>query len=352
MALSYTEAADIAKHLIYFYVKTGALSQTTQDKPLMRELRKGQKTFPGGWKKISTPVQGAFMVDNVSGFFAGYSQLDTLTFGQAINALRAEETWYEIHAGLEISGTEMKADGISLVDDRGGTREHASAAEVRITTSMFKNRIEDFGESWARAFQKMLWSDGSTDAKAPAGIRSILTDTPAVGTTHGISRATYSWWRHRALVGASAITPSAAGQTLTKALRSEVRQLRRYGGKPSLLLAGSTFIEALELEVHEKGVYTQEGFANEGKTDIGMAKISMRGVGTFEYDPTMDDIGWAKRCIIVDPRRLKLWVMDGEDTKTVHPTRPYDANVYLESLFWTGGVMANQLNCHGLYETT
>jgi hypothetical protein len=347
-ALGLVVAADLTNQLLKFYVKTGALAQTTQDKPLLRELRAAQKAFPGGLSAISMPVQGAFMSD-VAGFFQGYSEDDTLVFTQAQNALRAEINWFEHHSGLEISWTELKKDGISILDSME-TREHSDADSVRITSGVLKNRIADFGESWARKKNLTLWLDGSQDPKAVPGVLSILTETPAVGTTMGLNRATYPWWRHRTLLGGSKIAASAANQTLTKTLRSEVRQLRRYGGKPSVLLAGSSFIDALELEVAEKGIYTQEGFTNEGKTDIGMAKISMRGVGSFEYDPTLDDLGLGKQCFFIDPKHLILRPMQNEDDKILHPERPYNVAVYLQSMTWTGGLIADQLNCHGRYE--
>src|SRR5215831_17778154 len=95
-------AADLTNQLLKFYVKSGALSQTTEDKPLLRILTEKQKNFPGGLQVISEPVQGAFMSD-VAGFFQGYSEDDALVFTQAQNVLRAEYNRYEHHAGLEIS---------------------------------------------------------------------------------------------------------------------------------------------------------------------------------------------------------------------------------------------------------
>ena len=346
--LNMVVAADLTNQLLKFYVQSGALSQTTQDKPLLRILTEKQKTFPGGLQVISEPVQFNFMSD-VAQFFTGYSEDDALLFTQAQNVLRAEYNWYEHHSGLEISWTELKKDGITVVDSME-TKEHPDAESVRITTGVLKNRIEDYGESWARAKNKTLWLDGSQDPKAVPGVLSILTDSPSTGSTGGLSRATYPAWRHRALVGANKITASASDQTLTKRLRSEVRQLRRFGGKPDILLCGSSFIDALELEVAEKGIYTQEGFTNEGKTDIGMAKIRMKGVGTFEYDPTLDDLGLAKRCYVIDGRRLKLRPMAMEENKVLHPERPYNCAVYLQSMTTTLGLTANQLNCHGVYE--
>src|SRR5438132_2131043 len=283
MALGLTVATDIANAALTFYVRGGALFQTMQERPLLRILDAAKETFPGGKDNVSLPVQGAFLSDT-AGFFAGYTEDDALTFTQAQNILRAAYAWKELHAGLIISWTELKKDAVTVTDSMK-TSEH-SEAELTQLTKILQNRLEDFGESWARSMNSMLWNDGAQDAKAIPGVRSILTASSAVGTTGGLNRATYTWWRHRTLLGASALTPSAANQIVSRTLRSELRQLRRYGGRPNQALCGSSFIEGLELEVQEKGIYTQEGFTNTGKTDLGMAKISMRGLGTFEYDPT------------------------------------------------------------------
>ena len=349
MALGIGVAADIANAALTFYVRGGTLLQTLQERPLLRILEAGKESFPGGKDNISLPVQGAVMSDS-AGFFAGYTEDDALTFAQAQNILRAAYPWKELHAGLIISWTELKKDGVTVTDSMK-TSDHSEAELTRLT-SILQNRLEDYGESWARAMNAMLWNDGSQDAKAIPGMKSILTASSAVGTTGGLNRATYSWWRHRTLVGANAITPSEPNQTLSKRLRSELRQLRRYQGRANQALAGNDFIEALESEVQSKGIYTQEGFANEGKNDLGMAKIRMRGLGTFEYDPSLDDAGMSKYCYIFDDRRIKLRPMEGEDNKVLAPERPYNYAVFLRSMTYTGGLICNQLNANGVYAVT
>ncbi len=349
MALGLSVATDIANAALTFYVRGGALLQTMQERPLLRILDAAKETFPGGKDNISLPVQGAVMADT-AGFFAGYTEDDALTFTQAQNILRAAYAWKELHAGLIISWTELKKDGVTVTDSMK-TSDHSEVELTRLT-GILQNRLEDYGESWARSMNSMLWNDGSQDSKAIPGMKAILTSSSAVGTTGGLNRATYSWWRHRTLVGASALTPSPANQTLSRALRSELRQLRRYQGKPNQALAGSAFIEALELEVQEKGIYTQQGFTNAGNTDLGMAKIQMRGLGTFEYDPSLDDAGQSKYCYVFDDRRIKLRPMEGEDNKVLSPERPYNYAVYLRSMTYTGGLVCNQLNANGVYAVT
>jgi len=349
MALGLAVASDIANAALTFYVRGGTLLQTMQERPLLRILEAAKETFPGGKDNINLPVQGAVMSDT-AGFFAGYTEDDAFTFTQAQNMLRAAYPWKELHAGLIISWTELKKDGVTVTDSMK-TSDHSEVELTRLT-SILQNRLQDYGESWARSMNSMLWNDGSQDAKAIPGMKSILTASSAVGTTGGLNRATYAWWRHRTLVGASAIAPSEANQTLSKRLRSELRQLRRYQGKPNQALAGNDFIEALEMEVQSKGIYTQEGFTNEGKTDLGMAKIRMRGLGTFEYDPSLDDAGQAKYCYIFDDRRVKLRPMEQEDNKILTPERPYNYAVFLRSMTYTGGLVCDQLNANGVYQVT
>lgn len=344
MALGTTVAADIANAALTMYIRGKAFLQTVQNKPLIKILEAKKKTFPGGKDNISVPVQGAFMNDT-AGFFTGYSEDDQLSFAQASSLLRAAYPWKEHHAGLIITESELKKDGVT-VNDQMKTSDHSQAELTRLT-SLLENRLNDFGESWSRAKNTLYWKDGSQDAKAMPGLLSILTDDPTAGTTGGLNRATYTWWRHRVALG---IAVSEANQTLTKKLRSEVRLLKRYGGAPNTLLAGSKFLEALESEIQAKGIYTQEGFIKNASTnDIGMNDISMRGVGTFQYDPTLDDMNMEKRCYIFDDSKIQLRPMDGEDNKLRSPVRPYNYFVFLRSMTWTGGLTCQQLNCNGVY---
>lgn len=346
MALGIAVANDLANGLLTMYQRGPALMQTIQDKPLLRILETKSKTFPGGKDYVSLPVQGATMND-VAGFFAGYSEDEQLVFKQANSLLRAQYAWKEVHAGLIISYTELKKDGISVNDDQK-TSEHSEVELIRLT-GIFQNRMEDFMESWARAKNNMLWRDGSQDTDAIPGLTAIMQDAAAVGTVGGLNKATYAWWRSRALLGVSKILASAVDQTLTKTLRTEMIQLRRYGGKPDFAPCGSGFLEALRLEVQAKGLYTQGGFKDASGTNISMGAIVLDGV-QFEYDPTLDDLGTPKRCYLIDSRRVQLRPMDQEWNKLFTPDRPYDYMVFIKSMTGTGALTCSQLNALGIYE--
>lgn len=343
MALGLAVATDIAAAALDFHVRGDMLLQTMQKRPLLAFLNEGKQTFPGGKQYITEPVQGAVMADT-AGFFAGYTQDDTLSFTQASNMLRAQVPWKECHAGFIITHTELKQDGISVVDGENKTATHSQVELTRLT-AILKNRLNDFSESWSRAMNTMLWADGLQDAKQIPGVQSLLLDDPTTGATvAGLSQATYTWWRNRANL---TLSFSAANQTLSKFFRNEVIQLGRFGGQPNKALCGSAFWSGLMEEVSEKGLYTQSGF--KGNNDIGLNKISITGMGTFEYDPTLDQIGRSKYCYVFDSRRIRLRPMEDEENKTLTPARPYQYMVMLKSMTYTGGLEATQLNAMGVY---
>lgn len=354
MAFTAAELANIASAALDYYIKGPAVANAIQARPLYDAMKRAQKTFPGGKSDIRRNVKGAY-----SSAFQGYTHDDSVTYVNPANLKQVNFPWKELHAGIAVTLTELKADGISVVDSLNGeaTSSH-SEREMTAITNLLEDKLDDLAEGSARSFNEILWRDGTQSSKVFAGVTSIVSAAPNTGSTGGIDRATNTWWRNRAFVGTNAVTSntgpkvtaSAANQTLTQFLRKEVRQLRRYGGRPGLILAGSGFINLLETEVQAKGSYTDAGFKNNGSTDIGMADISMRGVGTVQYDPTLDDLGFGNYCYFLDPNHMFLDVMDGEDWKQHAPARPPEKYVLYRGLTWTGGLVADQLNCHGVYE--
>lgn len=353
MSFSAAELNNILNAALPQYIKGKAFAQTIQEKPLLEALIAKQKTFSGGSGKISLPVQ--FDFDTSS--FAGYTHNDTVAYTNPANVKRAEWTWKEIHAGLTLTHTELKIDGLSVEDSAIGksTSEH-SDRDIHVLTGLLQNKLDDMAESWSRSMDSMLHKDGTQDSKQVPGIRALIADYPLTGTLGGVDRALNAAWRNRALVNQTTyggsdlrITASASLQTLTRTLRTEVRQLRRYGGVPNLVICGADFLTALELEIQEKGIYTQSGFMK-GENEIGMSEITMAGVGKFLYDPSLDDLGLSKRAYFIDTKNVYLNVMQGEDRKIHNPARPYDQYVLYRAMTWTGALCARQLNGCGVYE--
>jgi hypothetical protein len=310
-------------------------------------MREAQKTFGGGRGAIIGNVKADY-----STAFQGYDHDDTVSYVNPANIKQYTFPWKELHAGIQITATELKKAGITIVDtvNSENTTNH-SQQELFELSNLLEDKLEDVDEGTARSLNAMFWQDGTSSTKVFPGIQAIVADDPTTGVVGGIDRATNLWWRNRSAVGANKVTASNANQTLTKFLRAEVRQLRRYGGKPNLWLAGSGFLAKLEAEVAEKGYYSQTGFTNKGNTQVGLAAINMTGIGDCMYDPTLDDLGRSNFCYLLDTRHLIPYVMEGEDMKTHNPARPAAQYVMYRGVTWTGALTARKLNCHSVIET-
>jgi len=346
MPFTAQELANIASAQLSHYMKGPALNQTIQERPTYDAMRRKQKTFSGGDGFIKRNVKGDFTTR-----LRGFEHDDTVSYDNPANIKQARFVWKQMHGGISVTFDELKRDGITVTDSLSGDgMSNHSERELHVITSLFQDKVQDMGEGIARDFTTFLWQDGTADPKVFAGIKAFIVDDPTTGVAGGLDRSVLTWWRNRSLVGGSKITASTSLQTLTKTLRKEVRQLRRYGGKPNYIPCGSLFLEKLEAEVFEKGYYTQQGFINKGKNDIGMAMISMQGVGDFIYDPHLDDIGESARAYFLDTSKIKLMVMEGEDFKEHAPARPHDRYVIYRAVTWTGALVVEQMNCHGVYE--
>jgi len=357
MPFTAAELANIASSLIDYHERGPALAQSIQDRPLYDKLRARQKTFPAAKEFITTSVKGDYTTTN-----QGYSHDDTVTYANPANTKRAQYKWYEQHCGINCTETELKAEGISVNDDNE-TSEH-SERELVVLTGLLSEKIDDMNEGSARDFNLMLWRDGSQDSKDVPGVTSIITDNPSVGTVGGLSGATLPWWRNRARTASYAsgagftgsatdgrLTSSVAnGGALLQFFQNEWRQLRRFGGaRRTLWLAGSDFINAMEIELRANGQYSQQGWGMQKSTDAAMAEISFKQ-NMIIYDPTLDDLGYTKRLYIIDLDGIRLRPMEGEDWKQRNPKRPATQYVMYKAKTWTGGLDCKRRNGSGVYE--
>lgn len=354
MAFTQAELDNIANAAIDFHLRGPALSQLLQDRPLYDAMRRSQKTFPGGKELITKNVKAAYTTT-----VAGFTHNDTVSYANPANLKKVSYPWREHHAGISLTLTELKHDGISVVDSTtsASTRDHSDVEMTRIT-GLLQDKLEDMTEGWARSFDALLHADGTGDAKALAGLSLLVAANPRTGTVGGINRATAGneWWRNRAYTAAhlagggtgfGAINTATTSLALT--MHKEMRQLRRYGGRPSLVIAGSDFLDALAAELLSKGVYTQQGWTSSGATDISIADIQYKGL-KFQYDPQLDDLSLAKRCYVLDTRHLFPYVMEGEDMKRHSPARPATQYVMYRAVTWTGNLFMDKANCHGVYD--
>ena len=355
-ALSAAELANVANAALDYYIDKGTVyAQSLQDKPLLAAMEKNAKKFPGGKGDVSLAVKGAYTTT-----VEGYKATDTVTYANPANIQRVNYTWREHHAGISVTLTELKHDGITVTDSTTGENtSSASGRESTMLANLLEDKLDDMMEGYARGMNDFLYGDGTADADALAGIQTIIADDPAAANASvgGLRTDQNTWWRNRSNYTSSGsdIAVTASGQELTDKLHTEIRQLRRYGGRPSIAVCGSDFLDRLATELKNKGNYTQTGWSGGGKsTDFSIGQITYEGI-KFEYDPTLDDLtitgnSPSKRCYIIDPTKLYLMYMDGEKMVRHSPARPHDSYVIYRAITTTAVLCASQLNCHGVYE--
>lgn len=346
MAFTVGELASIANAALDYYFEKGkAFKQSIENKPLIAQMERKAKTFSGGKGDISIGIKGTYGAGGTNDTLAGYTHDDQVNFYTPANIQRANYPWRETHIGLTLTNTELKIDGLSLVNTSMGmnTSGHRGR-DMHVLVGLLEDKIEDLGEQYLRGLNNMLWGDGTADALGFAGIQSIIVDAPDTGTVGGIDRATDAWWRNRSSL-AIASSP-ANGGVLAQTLQYEYRQLRRYGGNPDVFFAGSDFINALEIEMRANGYYTDAGFTGGG--DMAVGGIKFKGVN-IQYDPWLDGDSKAKYGYWIDSKAICLHKMEGEWRRNHDPARPVDQFVVHRSITSTGQVCASQCNSSGVY---
>ena len=346
MPFTAQELDNIANAALDYHLKGAAHKQSIQSKPLLRIMQGAAKTFPGGKELITKRAKGDYTAS-----YAGYTHDDVVTYSNPANIKQAEYSWFEGHIGIQVTNTELKKDGITVVDTmRGQSTTSHSRREMTALAGIFDDKLEDMSESYSRGKNLVYLRDGTSDAKLPAGIRSIVLDDPTTATiVGGIDQQANTWWRNRASLLLATGTPS--DLIIVNKLQAEMRQLRRFGGRPNVAIVGSDFLDAFEKEIRSKGTFTDTGFSGKdkgGNIDVSIADLTFKGL-EFVYDPTLDDESLAKYCYILDTRHIHPMVMEGEDNKKHSPARPEDKYVLFRAVTHTEGFVCWQRNSLGVY---
>jgi len=357
MALNLTvdELANIANSSLETFLDKGKVwAQNIQNKPMLEAFQRRAGKFTGGNEYVSLGLKSG----QGGGALAGYSGDDQLTFYNPTNNKRVQWAWKEHHIGQKITMTELKVDGIDIVEDGASqTPRDMEGREAQALANILDEKNEELKEDFDKSLENLIHGDGSADSKALAGITSFILDDPdAAVSTGGLSRTANSWWRNRALTssGGGIVTVSAsAGGALITAMDKEFRQLGRYSSEGLAgiqLFAGSDFIDGYKLELRSNGYYSQDMSVDKSVPD-GSMKDPKHGGKQIIYDPWLDDNSKAKYCYAIDmsKRGIRLLYMDGQRMKRHNPARPYDRMVMYKGITTTAVMVARSLRSSGVY---
>jgi hypothetical protein len=357
MAFTSGELDNILNGTMDYHLNKGKVfAQNISQKPLVAAFDANAKTFPGGKGNVTVRVKSG----QGGGTLGGYTHDDTVSYYNPIGTRTATYPWREHHIGIGVTHTELKMDGITVIENGADqTTREKDGREEQALANLLDEKMELMAEDYAVSWDTLVHGDGTGDAKAIAGIRAFILDSPITGTTGSLSRSTYSYWRNRARTAAYATATTSANGPITSAttsggallqfLQGEGRQINRYsnGGTKRRNFCGSDFIGAYETEIRANGRYTDNGYTGTQTGDMG----GLTWMGKpLEYDPTLDNLGLSKRMYSIDFRGIFLMYMQGEKMKKANPARPYDKYVMYKALTTTGVMVAQQLNTSGVYD--
>ncbi|MCY0148313.1 phage major capsid protein [Hoeflea sp. G2-23] len=358
MAFTADEIADINNMALETNLNKGTIfKQDVANKPMLAAFQASAGQFPGGKENVSFLVGSGYG----GGTLSGYTGDDQLSHYNPTGSVRFRMPWKEHYLGMQVTMTELKNDGIDVVESGSDQRtREMSGREVQALANILDEKHERMGADYNFSLDRLVHGDGSSDVKALAGIQAFILDNPFIGSTGGISRVANTWWRNDAMTasangsgGLNKITSSKDnGGALIAALDIAARRRSKFatGQTKTRYFAGSEFIDAYKSELRANGSYTQTGWRG-ASPDGSMGNPSHGGLN-LEWDPTMDDTSRSKFCYAIDmgKRGLRLMYMDGQKYKKHNPARPYDRMVMYNGVSMTGLMVARQLNTSGVYE--
>lgn len=234
MSFTADEVANINNAALENYIDKGKVwTQNVQNKPMLAAFNENAGRFSGGNENVSFAVKSG----HGGGSLVGYSGDDVVSYYNPTGIKRARFPWKEHHIGIVVTHTELKTDGIEVTENGANqTTSEVDGREAHALANLLEDKNETLGEDYAYSLDRLVHGDGSSDAKALAGIGSIILPSPALGTTGTISRAANSWWRNRAATAAYASdggqaaisSASTGGGVLITFLQKEWLQLARY----------------------------------------------------------------------------------------------------------------------------
>jgi hypothetical protein len=357
MPFTADELQNINNSVLETYIDKGTVwKQNVANKPMLQAFNDNAGQFTGGKEYVSFAVKAG----QGGGSLVGYTGDDQVAYYNPTGIKRPKFPWREHHIGMVVTHTELKEDGITINETKvDQSTSNQDGREEQALANLLDEKNDTLGEDYAVGFDTLIHGDGTSDAKALAGIKSIILDAPTVGTTGNIGRAANTWWQNRAATSANssnggqgAITSSTSnGGALIEFLEKEWLQLSKFkqGATKYQIFAGSDFIAAYRKEMRANGYYTMTGL--KGTVDGSQGDLQWKGID-ITWDPTLDNLSLTKRCYVIDMGKtgVRLLYMDGERMHKHAPARPYDRYTMYNGITTTAVMIAKQLNTSAVYD--
>lgn len=347
MPFTSQEIIDAGKAGLDFYLAQKPVDQIAVERPLLKALQAKQKEAPGAKQYIVEQLRKTYGSN-----FQWFNGSSIVTYNRRQTLEQANYAWRSCHDGLALNEDQLAQNGITITDD--GKTGQASDAEKIQLTNLFEEQSEALRLGFQEQFSQALHLDGTQATDALTGLDSLVSLTPTSGTVGGIDRsvAANSYWRNNAATG---LTTTTTTGTILNNMETSWRACIRNGGKPDLILAGSTYVDGYRQFVLNTYGRMDFGPANEKTIEGGTKMMTFHGV-ELQWSPEFADLDaryapstlWEKRCYFLNTQTIRLRPLAGHNMITRKPPRAYDRYEYYFALTWRGAMTMNRSNANAV----
>ena len=320
MPISAGDLQELAKVSLDEYLRNMPVDQIATERPLLKKLRAGRKTFLGAKQNIVENVRK----DYGSNFSWAYGE-DAVVFNKRNTTEQASFPWRRAVDGLYLDYDRLFGNGIKVREGERGAYKLEQNEKVQLL-NLLDEQMESLKEGFMKKLDFELHRNGTADTDAIVGLDTLISVAPTTGTVGGLDRATATYWRNNAQTGIS----TASVGTLAQAMEANWRKCIKNGGSPDFILAGGDFIDAYRKEI----TVTNNANAGAVKTlDAGVGSgvntgLYFKGVEII-WDPQFEElqtleapvVSWNKRAYFINSKFMKY---RDDDMDIVTPVRPHD----------------------------
>lgn len=337
------EISDAGKIGLDFYVKNQPIDQVGVDRPLFQALSAKKKSAPGAKQYVIEQLRVKYQSN-----FQWFNGAQVVTYNKRQTIDQTQFAWRGAHDGFALDEDRLIQNGITVTDS--GPGGNATDAERLQLTNLLEEQMEVLRLGFQEKFSQALHLDGTQSADALTGMDALISLTPTTGTVGGLDRsvAANAYWRNN--VNTALDVTTTTGNIIDK-LEIAWRACIRNGGKPDVIVCGSTFYDGFRNFMFKTFGRIDFDAVSERVIEGGARQLTFHGV-PLVWSPEFLDLdtlyapatAWEKRCYFVNSVHMRLRPMEGQDMISRKPPRPYDRYEYYWAITWRGALTINRGN--------
>lgn len=348
MPFSAQDLIDAGKVGIDYFLAKKPVDQIALERPILKALQGKKKEAPGAKQYVVEQLRARY-----SSNFQWFNGSSIVTYNRRQTIEQANFAWRSCHDGFALDEDRLAQNGITVTDDHSNPSTPTQAEKIQLT-NILEEQTEVLRLGFQEQFSYALHSDGTSSTDAITGLDALVSLTPTTGTVGGIDRsvAANAYWRNNAATG---LTTTTTTGTILNSMESSWRSCIRNGGRPDVIVAGSTFIDGYRSFVLTTFGRMDFGPSNTKRVEGGTAVLMFQGV-EVQWSPEFLELDaryapstpWEKRAYFLNTNTITLRPLAGHDMVSRKPPRAYDRYEYYWGLTWRGALTMNRANANAV----